>query len=422
MSSTRSGIVTARGHARGWVAVACALLGGGCYSAWTSGSQDVPPGDDALSSADGDGLDAPHGDDFEVQDEDDSDDAGAGEGDGATDDPYVLVGDPDVFRRCEVDRWNRPCTGGMICCSDAVPGGTCVNPAISSRNCGGCGRICPYPMRCRAGRCVDPPPGMIWCSCAWADPTSIFHCGSCGNLCPAGSVCAAGTCSAVDPECDPPDSRCGSACYGGWPLANMCAPAHCCDCMVATSSVPELGFSTAGDDPRTAAWAACAPFDPLYNPAPGECNRALGGGSMDRLGYRDVACEPDVGLYPLCVAWFGGERLHECPPGFVEAYRCLPLGPDDSSGDGWLYSAETMVPCGTPETWFFCGGSGSACRAGECTCMPPYQLCPAGPDSPDSPGVDVRCIDLSADPENCGHCGVRCFDPMLCTDGVCAGT
>jgi len=61
---------------------------------------------------------------------------------------------------CEggIDYNGIPCAEGWICCR-----GICVNPKISSSNCGGCGRICPYPMRCEDGHCVDPPEGMLWC-------------------------------------------------------------------------------------------------------------------------------------------------------------------------------------------------------------------------------------------------------------------
>lgn len=336
------------------------------------------------------------------------------------DDPYVLVweeGGPisqPVYEKCEEDWIGTICEEyGMICCENK-----CIDPNISTYHCGGCGRICPYPMHCENGRCVGAPEGMLWCGCAWGDPDSVFHCGSCGNLCPYGATCESGECSWTDIEGCPvnPDTGeraepCGSACYSFGIM--RCFPAHCCSCDIAIKSVPEEV-----DNPYFP-YGSCSSTVPAPNK--GECAKPYGRTSNDNLGrpyLQTPICEEE---YIESVIWLRGERLPSCPEGFVildlqnndtSGCRCIPLKWDDS---GNVSTVNWYVPCGTEESWVKCGGSGSACRDGECTCIPPYVKCvkSSGSSDPD----EVKCTDTSKDPYNCGECGNSCGTP--CVDGRC---
>jgi hypothetical protein len=49
------------------------------------------------------------------------------------------------------------CPAGTTTCPD----GSCRNVTIDSRNCGGCGDICPVAFVCHSSRCVNPDTGVV---------------------------------------------------------------------------------------------------------------------------------------------------------------------------------------------------------------------------------------------------------------------
>jgi Stigma-specific protein, Stig1 len=69
---------------------------------------------------------------------------------------------------------------------------------------------------------------------------------------------------------------------------------------------------------------------------------------------------------------------------------------------------QSSLSCGTCLN--FCSITGTECRAGTCTC-------PAG----QKPCADA-CVDVTADPANCGACGSACGSGQRCERGQCVAT
>lgn len=72
----------------------------------------------------------------------------------------------------------------MKCCKHR-----CVDTDSDIKNCGYCGKICPFPQQCCGGFCVD-------------TNNNRFNCGKCGNRCPFRVRCVYGMCGYDEP--DPP--------------------------------------------------------------------------------------------------------------------------------------------------------------------------------------------------------------------------
>jgi len=116
------------------------------------------------------------------------------------------------------------CAPGQLLCGEE-----CVDPAIDSRNCGGCGQDCRSSWDCQGGFC--------WWDCGGTSPTGCTdtekpwlhictdlqydrdHCGNCGTRCELSEVCNNYNCECY--ACDACTCKQGSTCCPGSP--NRCA-------------------------------------------------------------------------------------------------------------------------------------------------------------------------------------------------------
>ena len=226
-------------------------------------------------------------------------------------------------------------------------------------------------------------PGETRCGEACVDTRTDFrHCGACGNECCTGQVCVAGSCAfvcnagstvcpvagsrcgvCVDTRTDPANcGACGNACRAGTPCVNgSCLP--CGGCAAGT----------------TCCGSACVNLQTDTNHC-GQCGRVCATGRPCSAG--------------TCIA-------DDCPGGQFCAGVCRQTMFDNANCGG----------CGQQ----CCAGN--VCTAGMCTpaCAPGMTACP-GPMSSCRGGV---CVNLVADVNNCGGCGVRCAAGETCASGSC---
>src|SRR5581483_6753127 len=75
-------------------------------------------------------------------------------------------------------------------------GGVCIDTTGDTRNCGGCGVICPPNSTCQNGHCITIcAAGLTNCggNCVNTS-TDTNNCGACGVVCPPGKACVNGVC------------------------------------------------------------------------------------------------------------------------------------------------------------------------------------------------------------------------------------
>lgn len=265
------------------------------------------------------------------------------------------------------------CSTGTISCGE-----TCVAPLSDSRNCGGCGNVCPLGEQCEAGACASfCPTGTLECGgvCTVAG-SDVYNCGTCGTVCPVGQYCDQGACSA---------SCSGTLCTGLSGAAECAHPTtnnnHCGACGVTCGAGQACQggvCATACPDGRLACGTGCADV----RTDPQNCGAC---GVTCELG---VSCENGVcGGNPTCIG---------------DACSC-PLSQTECSG--------SCVDLGTSP--LHCGGCGVACKAsqncsaGTCQCPLSTRLC------------GETCANTSTDSQNCGGCGITCSAGTTCQSGAC---
>ena len=260
--------------------------------------------------------------------------------------------------------------GGVGACCD----GTCVDTTSDDANCDHCGLHCRFGMSCVQGLCLyraclaadgtrASPAGNFVAGCVLADGTSIGYC--CGDICHARTDFDAdpANCGGCDLACPP-----GQTCTGG-----RCGPA---------------GIGCGSPGPPCAAGRTC---------------------------WDGIACLPSS-----CA---GQPDETSCTLASFHAYvgTCCAGSCIDPTGD--------RANCGT------CGHAcvaGTTCEYGVCS---PLSACA----EPGTTGAEcvlgsgaigrccgARCVDLTADAQNCGSCSVFCFGGASCmrvgphpTDGAC---
>jgi hypothetical protein len=86
--------------------------------------------------------------------------------------------------------------GGGCSPTEIECAGSCIDPTLDPRHCGGCGMACETGASCVDGACVvSCPVGQLLCSTGCVDPdVDLDHCGDCDVVCAAGEVCASGVC------------------------------------------------------------------------------------------------------------------------------------------------------------------------------------------------------------------------------------
>jgi len=221
------------------------------------------------------------------------------------------------------------------------------------------------------GGCPDP--GETRCGDACVDlQTDPANCGTCGTACGDGEVCSGGECG---PEpCRSGETRCADVC-----VDTTADPSNCGAC----GNVCGTGACVDG---------ACA-CDPGLTDCAGVC--------VD-LGFDEANCG-------ACGAACGAEQ--RCREGIC---RRVPCGPGFTNCGGECVDLQTDRNN--------CGACGQAClltwNCDRGTCRQPV-IAPTS-DCADQGLADCGgvCVDLLADPANCGECGRVC-ESGLCTGGAC---
>jgi hypothetical protein len=285
------------------------------------------------------------------------------------------------------------CGTGQSCC-----GGTCVNTATDSANCGFCGFHCIADVPCIGGTCqggcVAPFKQCLNGTCCdesqcrsceggacvtWCDQpgmrcennTCICDGLSCPNGCCTGGP-AGGECKVVDFNTDPKNcggcgNKCaaGLACVGGncqggcAPPLEACLDGTCCD-------TSQCQFCRQG---------TCVSV----------CQAGL------RCVNNECICDEQSGCKGCCQ---GGQ--------------CV--APRNQNEDTCGAGGETCLACQPPA--FCCGGS--CCYLPEQAAGRPVCCWHQG-----IPQVFGTCVDVHSDPHNCGDCFHQCTADQHCVGGTC---
>lgn len=88
-----------------------------------------------------------------------------------------------LLARCSNGKCEPQCDGTRRDCNGVPDDGCEAEILFDSKNCGGCGNVCPEGVQCRAGLCGCPV-GKVDCKGQCVDLTSDdYNCGECGNIC-----------------------------------------------------------------------------------------------------------------------------------------------------------------------------------------------------------------------------------------------
>ncbi|MFN8663437.1 MAG: hypothetical protein U0075_16220, partial [Thermomicrobiales bacterium] len=276
------------------------------------------------------------------------------------------------------------CTAGQTACGNA-----CVDLKTDAANCGTCGTKCKKKGTCVAGTCSDSaeqgvtcPAGQVNCAGKCVNLNNDQeNCGACGTACGA-QDCVNGVCGGTCPAERPDD--CGDC------VNTQTDPAHCGGCGVACA---------AGE---TCVAGVCGAGGPA----------ACQGGQVDcGGGCTDLTADPNnCGLCGFTCA-----ADETCANGVcLGPGGCLP-GETDCGGVCTDVTADINN----------CGACGFVCAADE-TCAGGLCLGPEAPPPPDCVDLGLTdcggaCIDVNADPFNCGACGTVCAVDETCAAGICLG-
>ena len=291
------------------------------------------------------------------------------------------------------------CDHGFADCDMLAANGCEATLDSDDHNCGACGVACPAHQTCHVGACTAPAPtchdGLkngheTDVDCGGPD---CAPCGT-GQVCAADADCAHGeVCHAG--LCAPPACVCNPANAVGQCVNNACT-FHC-----------NAGFSDCNGVPHD----GC------------EINTAA---DAANCGHCGAACSSN-NLTPHCA---GGVCNGTCNAGFA-----------DCDNDKLTNGCETNLLGDATN----CGACGTICPAGQichqgacavgnpCVCNPPNGVgqcvnnactiasCNTGYADCNHNAHDGCETHVSADPLNCGACGILCPNGAACTNGVCVG-
>jgi hypothetical protein len=279
-------------------------------------------------------------------------------------------------------------------------------------------------------------PGLTDCGGGCVDLLSDPHnCGACFTPCESGLVavvCQGGVC--VRDDCPPGLTYCGAAdlcrdltadplhCGG---CGNACASGICTGGVCVAPALCEPGFTECGgrcvalaNDPFHcgACFNACAGVPLPGQSSVGACAdgvcRVVCESGFAECGGRcvDVAADPFHcgACFNACAgeAPAGQSSVGQCLAG-VCAIVCEP-GYGECGGRCIDVSADP-ANCGA------CGNvcaRNAGCHGGDCVCDAEFTYCPG----------TAACFDLDRDPANCGGCGQRCSEDETCREGACVGS
>lgn len=241
--------------------------------------------------------------------------------------------------------------------------------------------------------------GMLQCENASVPADDPHNCGACGHDCSA-LPHVAGSVSCVDKTC----VLTVASCAPGW-----------ADCV----SNPEDGCETditsaqncgaCGNDCSKTSASKCSPksdasaSQPVYEcrsdcpaEAPTACDSSCVNTttSVSHCGGCGIPCPESGGQQPTCTDAKCGSK---CKIGFLECDgKCVP---DDAKNCGKCGHACTNLP--NVQGTVSC--KNGVCSVPALSCAPGYAHCTSNPDD--------GCETKISEPENCGGCGKKCFDP-----------
>jgi hypothetical protein len=340
-----------------------------------------------------------------------------------------------------------------VCCS-----GQCVDTSSDPDNCDGCGVACPVGQTCNctAGEVCSAEQG--YSTCGLADGGAAPSCYT-GATCPAGTLCSQeeclpttcapgstgvdctfgistiGTCCngvCTDTTQDPANcGTCGTSCASGVCYTSLgsgaeclpssdagdscndgfgCQPGATClegSCVTSTGCQGPFGVCQAEDGNVGACCqnffgATCTDLtsDPqncggcsVQCPSGQTCAGGLCSGSVSPClaGRRDAYCDLDAGTSLLCCAGGG----------------CVNVDSDPANCGYCGYACNPGLSC-----------ISSQCVATSCSSATAGDACEAG-DGGQGGCCGTACLDLAADPDNCGACGTKCAQVETCQQGSC---
>ncbi|HEY5921329.1 MAG TPA: hypothetical protein VIV11_06650 [Kofleriaceae bacterium] len=343
------------------------------------------------------------------------------------------------------------CTIGFLNC-----GGACVNPDTNDSHCGACNAACGSGTTCDDGICCGT--GLENCSgtSCTSTQTDEAHCGACnapcattetctsglccdtlteynanGICCPLGSVNCNGVCTNLDNP-----ATCGTTCANAGP----CQPGEVCSNGMCTvnCTLPEVNCSGACVDRATdenncgtcgnicAAGQTCTggvcgacpagapsecepPINACVNPTTdtancGECGNFCAGGEHCSPSSARITSATQSGF----TATFTTATAHFLVAGDEVLVRNVTI-----AGYNGAWRVATAPTATTFTAVLTVQGLGAA--TGQTTAVAESgDCCGFGLES-----CNGMCLDFSADPANCGSCGVACGANSVCVNGGC---
>ncbi len=270
------------------------------------------------------------------------------------------------------------CDDGYGDCDDSAPNGCEADLAVDANHCGACSRACSDTQvnqrTCAAGVCTSScNSGFGNCArpaakdaddgCETNTNTSTSNCGACGSPCSkahsSAQSCAAGQCT--------------HTCQSGWG-----------DC-----GGPKPGATDDGCEVNTAT-------------------------TKEHCGACGKACSTAHSTAQTCAA---GQCSHTCQGGWGDCDSPKPGATDNGCEVNTATTKEHCGACG--KACSTAHSTAQSCAAGQCshTCQVGWGDC----DSPRSGATDNGCeLNVSADPQHCGSCTVKCTALQTCKDSTCA--
>jgi hypothetical protein len=356
------------------------------------------------------------------------------------------------------------CADGFADCDGDRGNGCETNTTKDVLNCGGCGKSCdgkngtPW---CKDGKCgiSDCPPGFGDCNGDAADGCEVdltkdsANCKTCGTSCVVangmgacvGSVCKIDSCAKGHADCDPAApggytngcetstdtdlancGKCGQSCI----IGNATAKCEAGACKVKSCTLPFADCDGNGLDCETdtsssktncgGCGASGVDCDGAYKPfnATGKC--VASGCQLDRCtgSYADCnkqpdldGCEADLQSNKLNCGACGTQCMSQNGSNSCVMAACKPVcNPSFDTCDN-----DPNNGCETDErsSKANCGGCGIACQdnhtsSNDCVASVCKPVCLAGYDDCDSSRTNGCEMPVSADPNNCGACNMKC--------------
>jgi hypothetical protein len=342
--------------------------------------------------------------------------------------------------------------------ADTCCGSTCTDIGADPNNCGACGLACDFGSVCQATNahpdqgvclptsCTGQVSGTACLSngrkgvcCGGSDCVDVAsdtaNCGFCGLSCPtdAGFECHQSQCEFLDDGGN--FTYCGDntlTCPTGW----TCSPIGLCllDCASAPDGVScgsyySLATQFGGTLSQSCCSHVCA--DLGIDPANcGVCGFACSAGEACNGGLcKKTDCSLSSGAFTTCAMAGGDGGLccgGQCVDPTSDVVNCGRCGVSCAVGSscaaGICGPTEDGGPCGgTCPSGTFCLEFDNACHTPTCGPNDTGETCALvdGGSAIDGTCCNGTCLDLGADPNNCGFCGQACGESAQCI-GTCA--